>query len=53
MMVIRFFAVRNNSDYQIHVMGHVPYVGLATNSCATVMIRLYVFYLKKKKSSHL
>jgi hypothetical protein len=24
-------------------MGHVSYVGWATNSCAIVMIRLYVF----------
>jgi len=30
-------------------MGHVLYVGWATNSRATVMIRLYVFFFKKKK----
>jgi len=44
-----FFAVKYNSDYQVNVMGHVPYVGLATNSLATVMTHLYVFFLKKKK----
>jgi len=44
-----FFAVRYNSDYQVHVMGHVLYVGWATNSRAIVKIRLYVFKKKKKK----
>jgi len=26
------------SDYQVHVMGHVPYVGFATHRRATVRI---------------
>jgi hypothetical protein len=34
--IIMFFVVRCNSDYQVHVMGYVPYVGWATNSRATV-----------------
>jgi hypothetical protein len=36
------------SDYQVHVMGHVPYVGFATRSRATAMTR-FTFFIKKKK----
>jgi hypothetical protein len=36
------------SDYQVHVMGHVPYVGFATYHRATVRIR-FTFYNQKKK----
>jgi hypothetical protein len=43
---------RCNSNYQVHVMGHVPYVGWAIGSHAIVMIHLYVFK-KKKKSCHI
>jgi hypothetical protein len=42
-------AVRCNSDYQVHIMGCVTYVGWATNSHATVMIRLYVLKKKTKR----
>jgi hypothetical protein len=51
--IIMFFAIRYNSDYQIHVMGHVPYAGWATNSRATVMTHLFCMlyiYIKKKKN---
>jgi hypothetical protein len=37
------------SDYQVHVMGHVPYVGFATRSRATAMTRFTFFKKKKKK----
>jgi hypothetical protein len=52
------------SDYQVHDMGHVLYVGFATHRRATVKIRLYFKKLmfmqmicskkkkKKKESSH-
>jgi len=40
------------SDYQVHVMGHVPYVGWATRSRATAMTR-FTFCKKKKGSSQL
>jgi hypothetical protein len=44
------------SDYQVHVMGHVPYVGFATYRRATVRTRftfcIYI-YKKKKGSSHI
>jgi hypothetical protein len=43
-----YSTVRFNSDYQVHVMGYVPYVGWATCSRATVKIRLYVFIKNKK-----
>jgi hypothetical protein len=35
-------------DYQVHVMGHVPYVGFVTRSRATVRTR-FTFCIKKKK----
>jgi hypothetical protein len=34
------------SDYQVHVMGHVPYVGFATYRRATVGTR-FTFYIYK------
>jgi hypothetical protein len=38
------------SDYHVHVMGHVPYVGFATYRCATVRTRFtFYIYIKKKK----
>jgi hypothetical protein len=51
------------SDYQVHDMGHVLYVGFATHRRATVKIRLYFKKLmfmqmicskkkKKKRSRH-
>jgi hypothetical protein len=43
-----YSAVRCNSDYHVHVMGHVSYVDWATCSRATVKIHLYVFKKKKK-----
>jgi hypothetical protein len=45
-----FHCVGCNSEYQVHVMKYVRYVGWATSSRATVKIRLYVFKKKKKKN---
>jgi len=44
-----YSSVRCNSDYQVHVMERVLYIGWATSSRATVMTHLYVFKKKKKK----
>jgi hypothetical protein len=41
--ILLYSAVKCNFDYQVHVMGLVPYVGCAACSCATVMIHLYVY----------
>jgi hypothetical protein len=35
------------SDYQVHVMGHVPYVDFATYQRDTVRTR-FTFYIKKR-----
>jgi hypothetical protein len=38
------------SDYQVNVMGQVPYVGFVTRSRATAMTR-FTFCIKKKNGS--
>jgi hypothetical protein len=45
---IMMYSVVYNYVYQVHVMGHVPYVGRATRSRATVITR-FAFCIKKKK----
>jgi len=37
------------SDYQVHVIGHVPYVGFATYRRVTVRTRFTFCIYKKKK----
>jgi hypothetical protein len=39
------------SDYLVHVMGHVPYVGFATYRRATLRTR-FTFCIKKKMGCH-
>jgi hypothetical protein len=40
------------SDYQVHVMGHVSYVGFATYRCTTMRTRFTFCKKKKKKKGH-
>jgi hypothetical protein len=40
------------SDYQVQVMGHVPYIGFVTYCRATVRTR-FTFCIKKKKKKGL
>jgi hypothetical protein len=41
------------SDYQVHVIGHVPYVGFATYRRVTVRTRFtFCIYKKKKTGCH-
>jgi hypothetical protein len=47
-----FRCVRCNSEYQVHVMKCVRYVGWATSSRATMKIHLYVKKKKKRVVTH-
>jgi len=50
-LIFIFRCVRCNSEYQVHVMELVHYVGWATRSRATLKIRLDDFKKKKKNGS--